>query len=891
MSDSRPQFDELLHLCSDLLKGESLQFLRLIEKRYAACSEQFRNSPEMGTLLQTTCTKLREDKKRTFVHLKDFVTELKAWAANSDPCDRLSRKRKAGDPLQSVMKAARVEDSMSDSSDMEGKLQRALGDNKDSACKSRGEVGKKEADSCDQKSHSSPHSNNSGPAEAPSSEIKHSTSSIAVKSMACENELESEDAKQAATHLHIAADCTKLCAATDTSPSPHSTDGAEIPEPGKGVQNRLKLKKDVSKCPKLNNVVDKLKSRCSSQFTSLPSTSSALVDDRVQLGIDGEDNADAMADVQDFSGNAHASNSDIRVIELDYRDVSLPTSLALDGEADERKAKNMSVQMNGGQETNLQTDMKSEKHLKHIRRLEKLLEKIRDKIEEVRDKELSLEDMEAEDSTYVLEDKLQKKFVKVWNKLCEVKGRTTSSGRPVERRFQYEGVRYPEINRKIERFVNRRKLFPDFHDIKGIVQKVNRRSKLGLSAELVNNISQEAFLDVGESLQKRRHEDFIDTFYSKQTANFRSDQDPALFDAELRQKLDKNRQLGKSRLEEVISKYSHLQAQGGDEDEEGGRDPADSEESHDSKDEDRMAESSRSQDCTMSRSSKKTAAAEPKLGRGEEDEEEELEDGYSCSIEMDVDEGWQEMEGEALDGDGVESSSRKTLASHFPSRSLAVDAASRGAGKQGKDGIFATSGKSTQPYLDVAEPLPASGGQSQLTKTDLTSNSSSEFEGAKPFENKICATSSKAVSSSLLRTDGLKNIASCSGSDYDSLMLKHPFLTKTNSKSPVQVPTRPLRLPQSLIKRNKTNGERGCRRSNLFYPGKSSSRVCVERDSSGCMVIASSDEDDDRLKVRVKKENDGGQEAGMNGACVGTVKKGAETFDSEDNDDVIVLSD
>ncbi|XP_041369105.1 uncharacterized protein LOC121383261 [Gigantopelta aegis] len=58
---------------------------------------------------------------------------------------------------------------------------------------------------------------------------------------------------------------------------------------------------------------------------------------------------------------------------------------------------------------------------KHIRKLEKLLGKLRNEIEKVREKELSLDDLDAEDSSYIYEDRLEKKFVAVWNKLCLAK--------------------------------------------------------------------------------------------------------------------------------------------------------------------------------------------------------------------------------------------------------------------------------------------------------------------------------------------------------------------------------------------------------------------------------------------------------------------------------------
>ena len=68
-----------------------------------------------------------------------------------------------------------------------------------------------------------------------------------------------------------------------------------------------------------------------------------------------------------------------------------------------------------------------------------IFQQIRDKIEEVRERELGLDDLEDEDSDYILEDKLKKKFVAVFKKLCELHKANTSTGRPTETFFRYEG--------------------------------------------------------------------------------------------------------------------------------------------------------------------------------------------------------------------------------------------------------------------------------------------------------------------------------------------------------------------------------------------------------------------------------------------------------------------
>ena len=119
----------------------------------------------------------------------------------------------------------------------------------------------------------------------------------------------------------------------------------------------------------------------------------------------------------------------------------------------------------------------------------------------------------------------KQRFVKVWKKLCEIKNRPSTTGRPVERRFYYAGLcavtsfvrkkayypsmygdyytpasnirlcrhfynialyvslardivtgtKFPEINKKIEKLINKYKVFPDYHDIRQIVQICNMK--------------------------------------------------------------------------------------------------------------------------------------------------------------------------------------------------------------------------------------------------------------------------------------------------------------------------------------------------------------------------------------------------------------------------------
>lgn len=201
-----------------------------------------------------------------------------------------------------------------------------------------------------------------------------------------------------------------------------------------------------------------------------------------------------------------------------------------------------------------------------VRRLEILLEKLKNMIEKVRAKELCLDDLNSEVSPYILEDKLKQKFMKVWHKLCELNEVPATTDRPVDKYFRFQGTRYKAVNRRIEKFINRKKVFPDYHDIRDIVVKVNKKEQLNLRLRDIDDLSREAFIDVGNQLQQRRQKDFMHTIQPFETnINLTSMyDDPALVNLDLKKQLEANRKIGTSKMEQVIHKYSQLQYEVGD---------------------------------------------------------------------------------------------------------------------------------------------------------------------------------------------------------------------------------------------------------------------------------------------------------------------------------------
>ncbi|XP_048376070.1 death domain-associated protein 6 isoform X2 [Stegostoma tigrinum] len=196
---------------------------------------------------------------------------------------------------------------------------------------------------------------------------------------------------------------------------------------------------------------------------------------------------------------------------------------------------------------------------RQIRYLENLLKVYADEIKRLQEKELDLNELEDQDSSYIQEHRLKKKMVKIFEKLCELKNCSSLTGRVIEQRIAFTGTRYPEINRKIERFINKEDHFPDYQDIRNIIQKVSVKHSLGLRQRQIQSMAQDVFREVGNRLQERRHLDLVYNFGSHLTDDYKPGKDPAMADAALEKRLRSNRTVALGRLDEVVRKYAEIQ--------------------------------------------------------------------------------------------------------------------------------------------------------------------------------------------------------------------------------------------------------------------------------------------------------------------------------------------
>ena len=191
-----------------------------------------------------------------------------------------------------------------------------------------------------------------------------------------------------------------------------------------------------------------------------------------------------------------------------------------------------------------------------IRRLEKLMGRLDREIRRYSEKELSLDDLKNDDSAHMIEHKLRKRFVEAWEKWCKLKGYEGKTGRVTEKKIRFQGTRYPEINRKVEKLVNRNK-FPDFHDVYHLIQRTNESKKLGIHRFDLHQISKEVFEDIGEKLSQRRNEDLVYNF--GYATLFDMPADPAEENTDLERKLAENANVGRQMMNGVFEKYTRKQ--------------------------------------------------------------------------------------------------------------------------------------------------------------------------------------------------------------------------------------------------------------------------------------------------------------------------------------------
>ncbi len=206
--------------------------------------------------------------------------------------------------------------------------------------------------------------------------------------------------------------------------------------------------------------------------------------------------------------------------------------------------------------------VKKEASEKQVKKLEKALRLCHEAIVRIDSQEVNLDD--EDDSAYLRADRYRKKMLQIYKKLAEIKKCGSTLGRREERKFRFEGSRYPEVNHKIEKFVRERRrakqeVMPDYPDILELLRETNVDKCLRLSPDEVDEEAKSIFKAVCQKLRSRRVQDTQESLDSwgdvPVTEGSRFGEDPADNDELMRERLEANRALKEEKEQEVSDAY------------------------------------------------------------------------------------------------------------------------------------------------------------------------------------------------------------------------------------------------------------------------------------------------------------------------------------------------
>jgi len=198
---------------------------------------------------------------------------------------------------------------------------------------------------------------------------------------------------------------------------------------------------------------------------------------------------------------------------------------------------------------------------KHMKKLETALKKCAKQIRKLEEAEVDW-DNEDDESNYVLCAKYKRRYMQLHKKIAEYKQMSSSLDRKCDKKFVCSESRYPEINKKIQKFVNKTKQFPDFQDIRNLVLEVNK--ELHLSKMQIDDEAEQIFRSVGKRLKGRREIDETEVLNSYIPED--NPADPASKDEDLNKILVEQGKEGKKRIEKYFDDFykEHVINKGGD---------------------------------------------------------------------------------------------------------------------------------------------------------------------------------------------------------------------------------------------------------------------------------------------------------------------------------------
>ncbi|CAG0914905.1 unnamed protein product [Notodromas monacha] len=195
-------------------------------------------------------------------------------------------------------------------------------------------------------------------------------------------------------------------------------------------------------------------------------------------------------------------------------------------------------------------------HAQKIVKLERHLRVLLKKLRELELQEVNFDEEEA--SAYCLQDRLRKRVLKIDRMICKFRGERHDLDRPSKKRFTFKESEIPQVNQKIMQLVNQKKIFPDFVDVKRIVEE---HKPVMWSDEETDLYARKMFRLTGQKLKNRRLKETQQGLKDTEESFAKDLGLPVKVDeiGVLKEALDKNKMEGEKRMEEVCDTFVRKQ--------------------------------------------------------------------------------------------------------------------------------------------------------------------------------------------------------------------------------------------------------------------------------------------------------------------------------------------
>ncbi|KAL1131805.1 hypothetical protein AAG570_011417 [Ranatra chinensis] len=200
--------------------------------------------------------------------------------------------------------------------------------------------------------------------------------------------------------------------------------------------------------------------------------------------------------------------------------------------------------------------MKSNPYLgtSKLRKLNRMLKKVKKKIAQLEQAEVTSSG--DEEDAYIQMDRWSRRAVQIYKKICELMDKPADAERQFLRKVSFSGNgEYQVISQALARYYNKCRKFPDFQDVKKLVESVVKKENLKLTPIATHTMAEKIFVDFGTMLQRLRCYD--DYTIMVEHLNEEEVHDPAMDDPELERKLNENKRLYHKNEQKVLEEYTN----------------------------------------------------------------------------------------------------------------------------------------------------------------------------------------------------------------------------------------------------------------------------------------------------------------------------------------------